>query len=69
MYEGGDLICNHLTIQQGFDPYQEFPHLFPIEKPRELLPLREPIEIIQHKIKVINKAEWYPDYISSYDRF
>jgi len=38
MYEGGDLICNHLTIQQGFDPYSEFPYLFPTEKPTELLP-------------------------------
>jgi len=69
MYESGDLICNHLTIQQGFDPYSEFPHLFTTEKPTELPPLREPMEIMQHKIEVIEGAEWYPNYIPSYDRF
>jgi len=69
MYESGDLICNHLTIQQGFDPYSEFPHLFPTEKPTELPPLREPMEIIKHKIEVIEGAEWHPNYIPSYDRF
>jgi len=63
MYEGGDLICNHLTIQQGFDPYSESPHLFPTEKPTELPPLREPLEIMQHKIEVIDGAEWHPNYI------
>jgi len=55
--EGGDLICNHLSIQQGFDPYLEFLHLFPTEKPSELPPLREPIEMMQHKIEVIEGAE------------
>jgi len=69
MYEGGDLICNALTIQQGFDPYSEFPHLFLPEKPTELPLLKEPMEIMQHKIKVIEGAEWYLNYISSYDRF
>jgi len=69
MYESGDLICNALTIQQGFDPYSEFPLLFPSEKPTELLPLREPMEIMQHKIEIIEGAEWHPNYISSYDRF
>jgi len=69
MYEGGDLICNHITIQQGFDPYSEFPHIFPTEKPTELPPLREPLEIMRHKIEVIDGAEWHPNYIPSYDRF
>jgi len=69
MYEGGDLICNHLTIQQGFDPYSEFPHLFPKEIPTELPPLREPMEIMQHKIEVIEGAEWQANYIPSYERF
>jgi len=69
MYEEEDLICNHLTLQQGFDPSLEFPHLFPTEKPTELLPLREPIEIIQHKIEVIEGVEWHPNYIPSYNRF
>jgi len=69
MHEGGDLICNHLTIQQGFDPYSAFPHLVPTEKPTELPPLREPMEIMQHKIEVIEGAEWHPNYIPSYDRF
>jgi len=57
MYEDGDLICNHLTILQGFNPYSKFPHLFPIEKPIELQLLREPMEIMQHKIEVIEGAE------------
>jgi len=57
MYEGGDLICNHLTIQQGFDPSLEFPHLFPTEKPTELSLLREPMEIMQYIIEVIEGAE------------
>jgi len=69
MYESGDLICNNLTIQKGFDTYSEFPHLFPTEKPTELPPLREPIEIMQHKIEVIEGTEWHPNYIPSYDRF
>jgi len=69
MYEGRDLICNHLTIQQGFDPYSEFPHLFPTEKPTELLLLRELMEIMQYKIEVIEGAEWHPKYIPSYVRF
>ena len=69
MYEGGDLICNYLTIQQGFDPYSEFSHLFPTEKPTELPPLREPIEIMQYKIEVIDGAEWHSNYIPTYDRF
>jgi len=69
MYESGDLICNHLTIQQGFDHYSEFPHLFPTEKPTELPPLREPMEIMQHKIELIEGAEWHPNYATSYDRF
>jgi len=69
MYEGGDLICLHLTIQQGFDPYSEFPHQFPTEKPTELPPLREPMEIMQHKVEVTDGAEWHPNYISSYDSF
>ena len=69
MYEEEDLICNTLTIQQGFDPYSEFPHLFPTEKHTELPPLREAIEIMQHKIEVIEGAEWHPNYIPSYDRF
>jgi len=43
MYEGGDLICNYLTIQQEFVPYSEFPYLFPTEKPTELPLLREPV--------------------------
>jgi len=69
MYQGGDLICNHLTIQQGFDHYSEFQHLFPTEKPPELPLLREPMEIMQYKIEVIEGAEWHPNYIPSYDRF
>jgi len=69
MYEGGDLICNHLTIQQGFDPYSEFPYLFLTEKPTELPPLREPMEIMQYKIEVIDGAEWHPNYIPSYNKF
>ena len=69
MYDGGDLICNTLTIQQRFDPYSEFPHLFPTEKPTELPPLREPMEIMQHKMEVIEGAEWHPNYIPCYDRF
>jgi len=69
MYESGDLICNYLTIQQGFDPYSEFPHLFPAEKPTELPPFRELLEIMQHKIEVIEGTEWNPNYIPSYDRF
>jgi len=69
MYEGRNLIYNHLTIQQGFDPYSEFPHRFPTEIPTELPPLREPIEIMQYKIEVIDGAEWHPNSISSYDRF
>jgi len=27
------------------------------------------MEIIQHKIEVIEGAEWHPNYIPSYDRF
>jgi len=69
MYEGGDLIYNHLTIQPGFDPYSEFPHLFPPDKPTELLPLRELMEIMQYKIEVIEEAEWQTNYIPNYDRF
>jgi len=57
MYEDGDEICNHISIQQGFDSYFEFPHLFPTEKPTELPPLREPMEIIQHKIEIMNGAK------------
>jgi len=69
MYESGDLIYNALTIQQGFDPYSEFPQLFPTEKPTELPPLIEPMEIMQHKIEVIEGAKWHPNYIPSYNRF
>jgi len=69
MYKGGDLICNHLTLQKGFDAYSEFPHLFPTEKPTELPPLREPMEIMQYKIEIIEGAEWHPNYIPSYDSF
>jgi len=69
MYEGGDLICNYLTMQQEFDSYLEFPHLFPIEKPTEQPPLREEMEIMQYTIEVIEGAEWHPNYILSYNRF
>jgi len=69
MYEGGDMICNHISIQQGFDPYSEFPHLFLTEKPTELPPLRETMEIMQHKIEIMDGAVWHSNYISSYDRF
>jgi len=69
MYESGDQICNHLTTQQGFDLYLEFSHLFSIEKPTELLPFGEPMEIMQHKLEVIEGEEWHPNYIPSYDRF
>jgi len=69
LYESGELICNALTTQQGFDPYTEFSHLFRTEKPTELPPLREAIAIMQHKIEVIEGAEWHPNYIPSYDRF
>jgi len=69
MYESRDLICNYLTIQQGFDPYSEFPHLFLTEKPTELPPLREPMEIMQHKIEIMEGAEWHANYIPNYNRF
>jgi len=45
------------------------PHVFPTEEPTELLPLRKLSEIMQHKIEVVEGAEWHLHYIPSYDRF
>ena len=43
-----------------YDPVAEFPELFPKQKPTELPPLREPLEIMEHRIDVIPHHVWKP---------
>ena len=52
-----------------YDPVAEFPELFPEEKPPELLLLREPLGIIQHRIDVIPNSVWKPKFPSTYNQF
>ena len=48
-----------------YDPVAELSELFPEEKPTELPPLREPLEIMQHRIDVIPNSEWKPRFACS----
>jgi len=59
---GPDIICNSLQIEEKFDPFKEFSHLFPKKKPLKLLPLRQPMEIMQHKINIIPESTWMPKW-------
>ena len=52
-----------------YDPVAEFPELLPEEKPTELPPLREPLEIMQHRIDVIPNSVWKPGFASTYNQF
>ena len=55
---------------QPFSLIQEFPHLFPEKKPTALPPLREPAEIMQHRVELIPGATWpVRDWKQSYNRF
>ena len=51
------------------NPVTEFSHLFPEEKPTELHALREPLEMIQHRIDVILNLVWKPRFPSTYNQF
>jgi hypothetical protein len=69
MESDGNIICNAIHIGQGFNPFAEFPELFPDKKPTALPPYREPYEIMQHKIEPKPGAKWSPRYHTNYDRF
>jgi len=51
-----DIICNSLQIEEKFDPFREYPELFPKKKSLKLPPLRQPMEIMQHKIKILPES-------------
>ena len=51
------IVTNALSTLVMYDPVAEFPELFPEEKPTELSSIREPLEIMQHRIDVIPKSE------------
>src|SRR5207302_6250073 len=61
------VICNNLSIE--FDPYQEFPELFPEKTPTALPPIRYPYDIMQHRIDPPPGAKWHPRYYSNYNQF
>ena len=42
------IVTNASSTLVMYNPVAEFPELFPEEKPTELPPLREPLEIMQH---------------------
>ena len=52
------VTCNALTTLIMYDPTEEFPELFPDEKPTELSTLRYSMEIMQHRIDVIPDSHW-----------
>ena len=51
------IVTNALSILVRYDPAAEFAELFSKEKPTGLRLLREPREIMQHRIDVIPKSE------------
>ena len=52
-----------------YDPGAEFPELLPKEKPTELPPFGETLEIMQHRINIIPNSEWKPTFPSTYNQF
>src|SRR5436853_6894558 len=65
----GNIICNPLTIEQGFNPFEEFPHLFPEKIPTALPPIRYPYDIMQNRIDPPPGAKWHPRYHTNYNKF
>ena len=51
------------------DPVAGFPELFREVNTTELPPLREPLEIMQHRIDVIRNSVWKLRFHSSYNQF
>ena len=64
--EPDPIVTNALSTLSMYDPVVEFSELLPEEKPTELPPLREPLEIMQHRIDVIPNSEWKPRFPSTY---
>ena len=52
-----------------YDPGADFPEMFPEDKPTELPPLRELLEIMQHQIDVIPNSVWKRGLPSTYNQF
>ena len=52
------IVTNALSTLVMYYPVGEFPELFLEEKPTELPPLRELLEIMQHRIDVITNSVW-----------
>src|SRR5438445_9848511 len=61
------VIYNGIIVE--FNPYEEFPHLFPEKIPTALPPIRYPYEVMQYGIEPPPGAKWYPRYYSNYNRF
>ena len=63
------IVTNTSSTLVIYNPVAEFPELFPEEKPTELPTLREPLEIMQHRIDVIPNSVWKPRFPSTYNQF
>jgi len=64
-----NIICNYMHVEDKWDPIKEFPHLFPDKKPLNLPPLRYPLHLIQHHIKVVSGSIWQPKTIWELHKF
>ena len=67
--EPDPIVTNALSTLGMYNPVAEFPELFSGEKPTELPPLREHLEIIQHRNDVMPNSEWKPRFPSTYNQF
>ena len=63
------IVTNALSTLVMYDPVVAFPELFPQEKLTELPPLREPLDIMQHRIDVIPNSVWKPRFPSTNNQF
>ena len=63
------VTCNVLTTLTMYDTMKEFSELLPKKKLTELLPLRYPMEIMQHRIDVTSDSHWSPRFPSTYNQF
>ena len=63
------IVTNALSTLIIYDPVAEFPELVPEEKPTELPPLRQPLEIKQHRIDVISNSVGKHRFPSTYKQF
>ena len=54
------VTCNALTILTMYNSTQEFPELFPEDKPTELPTVRYTMQIMRHRIEVMSDSHWSP---------